>query len=75
MDELVTLSRKENEEALVELEKSGIEMIEINDQSELEKINQIGIQARENMTKNLFSKELLDKVEKSLEEFRNENNK
>jgi len=70
MDKLTRLSRKENEEAIGTLRRNGVEIIEVDDPGLRERYAEIGKKARESLAGVLYSKELLDRVESTLREYR-----
>ncbi len=77
MKKLTKLSRKDNQKSIEILKQNGIIVTELKDKTELDKLNKAGIKARMDMAVKygLFPVQLLNKVEKSLSDFRNEHNK
>jgi TRAP-type C4-dicarboxylate transport system substrate-binding protein len=69
-DKLTRLSREDNEKSLDLIKSTGIKFTSIHDHEELTKFYQAGKNARRNLVGKLFSKELLEEVENSLEKFR-----
>ena len=72
MDKMVELSRKDNDKSILEMQKKGLKLTEITSPDELKKIELAGIAARKKMAQQLFTPELLKKVETSLNQYRNE---
>ncbi len=70
MSKLTRLSRDENRNALEVLKKHGLQMIEVKEQDLTEYIR-AGARARRVLAGRLYSEEFLNRVEKSLTEFRN----
>ncbi len=64
------LSRAENEKALATLQKEGLRLSGKPDAKTLELYQELGRKARQGLAGKLYSKELLDRVEKSLEALR-----
>lgn len=69
MKRLIELTRKDNKSSIAVLKQSGIEVVSPS-QGEIEQFNRSGEQVREMLKGKLYEKELLDKVLKTLEEFR-----
>jgi TRAP-type C4-dicarboxylate transport system substrate-binding protein len=69
-DKLTRLSREDNEKSLELIKATGITFTSITDQEELAKFYQAGKDARRDLLGKLFSRELLEEVELSLETFR-----
>lgn len=70
MKKLNELSRKENADALVSLQKQGLQLSEKPSQAQLEEYEALGRKARQSLVGKLYSQQLLDSVEKALAEFR-----
>ncbi len=70
MNKLTQLSRDDNEAAKETLKKNGVKFLPAPDQTTLESYYQVGASARKSLVGKLFSEELLQEVESSLEEFR-----
>jgi len=70
MEKLTRLSRKENDEAIGTLQRNGVEIIEITDPALLRQYAEIGKKAREALAGVLYSRDLLDRVEQTLREYR-----
>jgi len=70
MEKLTRLSRKENDESIGTLQRNGVEIIEVTDPALLRRYAEIGKKARESLVGVLYSKDLLDRVEGTLREFR-----
>lgn len=64
------LSRAENEKALTTLQKEGLTLSGRPDAATLELYQELGRKARRDLAGKLYSQELLDRVEKSLEALR-----
>jgi TRAP-type C4-dicarboxylate transport system substrate-binding protein len=69
MAHLVQLSREANEESIELMKKNGMQLIEIP-QANIKEFEKAGIKARESLVGKLYSKELLDKIETAVQEFR-----
>jgi TRAP-type C4-dicarboxylate transport system substrate-binding protein len=67
---LTELTRAENEKALVILQKQGLSLSEKPSPETIRLYQELGRRARQELTGKLYSAQLLDKVEKSLDEFR-----
>jgi TRAP-type C4-dicarboxylate transport system substrate-binding protein len=70
MEKLTRLSRKENDEAIGTLQRNGVEIIEITDPALLRQYAEIWKKARESLAGVLYSRDLLDRVEGTLREYR-----
>jgi TRAP-type C4-dicarboxylate transport system substrate-binding protein len=70
MEKLTKASRKENDQAIETLRRNKVEIIEVTDPSLLEQYAAIGKRGRESLAGVLYSKELLDRVETTLSEYR-----
>jgi TRAP-type C4-dicarboxylate transport system substrate-binding protein len=70
MQKLVELSRQDNEESIELMKKNGIQVVEVP-QENLAEFIKAGSEARIKLVGKLYKQELLDKVEKALAEFRN----
>jgi len=69
MKKLVRLSRKDNAESIELMKKNGIQLVNVPE-ANLEQFREAGEKARQNLVGKLYSQELLDKVENSLQQFR-----
>jgi TRAP-type C4-dicarboxylate transport system substrate-binding protein len=69
-DKLTRLSREDNEKSLELIKSTGITFTSITDKGEVSKFYQAGKNARRDLVGKLFSQELLNEVELSLEKFR-----
>jgi TRAP-type transport system periplasmic protein len=70
LKKLNAATRKENIEALEALKKQGLTLSAAPSKETLERYKQLGTQARAELAGKLYSKDLLDRVEKALAEFR-----
>lgn len=66
----VTLSRKNNNEAKISLLKQGLKLIPQPTPEDMKKYYEIGRNVRRELTGKLYSKDLLDKLMKLIDEFR-----
>ncbi|MFZ0391846.1 MAG: TRAP transporter substrate-binding protein DctP [Calditrichia bacterium] len=69
MQRLVKLSRKDNQEAIELMKKNGIKVVEVP-AANLAAFKKAGEEARNELAGKLYSKELLNRVESELQEFR-----
>lgn len=69
MGKLTKLSRRDNERAVETLKKSGIKVLEPSSRTALGQYERIGKAARRLLVGNLFSQELLSRVEQTVSEF------
>jgi TRAP-type transport system periplasmic protein len=69
MKKLVRLSRKDNAESIELMKKNGIQLVNVPE-ANLKQFREAGEKARQNLVGKLYSQELLDKVENSLQQFR-----
>jgi TRAP-type transport system periplasmic protein len=69
MRKLTELSRQDNDKSLKILQNKGLKLIKANDKS-LEEYQRIGLNARLSLAGTLFPKDLLDRFEVSLKEYR-----
>jgi len=67
---LTRLTRQDNEKAIEEMLKAGIQKIEITDPEILQSFQDIGRQTRQSLVGQLYNQELLDGVEHALQEIR-----
>ena len=70
MRKLVLLSRKDNEESIKLMEQNGIQLVHVPE-ANLPEFEAAGERARRSLVGKLYSRELLERVEKALKEFRN----
>lgn len=71
MHKLVRLSREDNEQSIGLMKKNGIEVVQIPEKN-LAEFLKAGNQARRNLVGKLYSKELLEKVENDLSQYRSQ---
>jgi len=71
MSELVKLSRKDNQESIKIIQKSGIKIVEVPKEN-MPAFMAAGKKARQSLVGKLYSQELLDRVENALAEFRDQ---
>lgn len=70
MRELTTKSRTENAQAITTLQKNGIQLIEVTSQKTIEDYKAAGKKARQALVGTLYDQDFLNRVEKSLVDFR-----
>lgn len=70
MSKLTKLSREDNEKAIETLAKNGIQILQPPDVETLNNYYKIGSSARSQLVEKFYSKDLLNKVESALSEFR-----
>ena len=70
---LMAMSREENKKSIEALKKQEIKMIPAPGEEEVKQFYQAGKRARRLMAPKLYSLELVEEVEKALEEFRSAN--
>jgi TRAP-type C4-dicarboxylate transport system substrate-binding protein len=70
MAELTAKSRVENAAAIETLKKNGIQIVEIKDPKQLQEYAAIGKAARQSLVKKLYDQAYLDRVEKTVADFR-----
>jgi TRAP-type C4-dicarboxylate transport system substrate-binding protein len=70
MKRLVSMTRRENAEALEELKKAGLEFIPRPSDAELKEYEKIGQAIRDELKGKVFSKEILNEVLTALAQFR-----
>jgi len=75
MQKLTQLSRQDNEKAIETLKKNGIIIIDPPPLTAQESYEAIGEKARRSLVGKLFSDELVNRVEKTIEDYRKEQNK
>jgi TRAP-type C4-dicarboxylate transport system substrate-binding protein len=75
MQKLTQFSRDENAKSIETLKKNGITVVDPPSQQTVEAYKDIGKRARRLLVGKLFSEDLLNRVEKSLTDFRNSNGK
>jgi TRAP-type C4-dicarboxylate transport system substrate-binding protein len=71
LGKLTALSRQDNEKSLKLIEDAGIKFTRIADQNQIAKFYETGEEARQSLVGKLFDQELLDRVEKRLDDYRN----
>jgi TRAP-type C4-dicarboxylate transport system substrate-binding protein len=74
MDKLTRLAREENKKALEAVQKQGLKLTS-PDPSEITKYEEMGRQARRGLVGRMYSAELLDRVEKTVDEQRSSKSK
>ncbi|MFQ6618967.1 MAG: TRAP transporter substrate-binding protein DctP [Fidelibacterota bacterium] len=70
MSKLIKLTRKENLEAIEAMRGAGVQILEMEDPETLEMFKQMGRKVWYKMAGRLYSRELLDEIVESLEEYR-----
>lgn len=70
LTELTKRSRQENADAIPTMKKNGLQVIEVNSPTTLKEYAATGKQARQALAGKLYDQGFLDRVEKSLAEFR-----
>lgn len=70
MRELTTKSRTENAQAITTLQKNGIQLIEVTSQKTIDDYKAAGKKARQALVGTLYDQDFLNRVEKSLVDFR-----
>ncbi len=70
MRELTLKSRKENADAISVMKKSGIQLIEVTSQQAIQDYVAAGRKARRSLVGTLYDQDFLDRVEKSVADFR-----
>jgi len=71
LEEIVRRSRQENIESIKILQENGIQLVHIEDEATLKELEEKGKEIRQKLVGKLYSQELLERVEKLLEEYRN----
>lgn len=74
MRDLTLKSRKENAQAIATLQKTGIQLIEVPSQKTIEEYKAAGKRARQALVGVLYDQDFLNRVEKSLADFRAKKN-
>jgi len=67
---LVLKTREENERAISALQKSGITVIDIEDEAKIDNFKELGFQVQQNLVGKLYSRKTLDLVKETLNEYR-----
>ena len=70
LTELTKKSRQENADAIPTMKKNGLQVIDVNSPTTLKEYAATGKAARQSLAGKLYNQEFLDRVEKSLAEFR-----
>jgi TRAP-type transport system periplasmic protein len=70
MRELTLKSRKENAEAIETLKKNGVQVIEANSPQAMKDYQEAGKRARQSLVGQLYDQAFLDRVEKTINDFR-----
>ena len=72
LGKLTQLSRQDNVTSLELIKQTGIQFTELKDQDSISSFNKLGENARNLLVGKLYDQKLLDQVENSLKEFRNQ---
>jgi TRAP-type transport system periplasmic protein len=72
MSKLTQMSRDENQRSITAIKNTGVQIIDPPVQEEIRKYEQIGREARRSLTGRLFSREFLNEVEQTIEEYRSQ---
>lgn len=72
MRELTLKSRKENADAIQTLKKAGVKVIEADTPKAMQDYNTAGKRARRSLVGKLYDQPFLDRVEKTIEDFRSQ---
>ena len=75
MRELTLKSRKENAEAIETLKKTGVQIIQANSPKALKEYNAAGKKARQSLVGQLYDQAFLDRVEKTIDDYRSHHTK
>lgn len=70
MRELTLKSRKENADAIETLKKTGVQIVQANSPKALQEYKAAGKKARQSLVGELYDQSFLDRVEKTLDDFR-----
>lgn len=70
LSQLITLTRKDNDDSIKAMEKAGIGLAKKPEGKDLEAFSKAGKTVRNNLVNKLYSKNLLEKIISSLESFR-----
>jgi len=73
MRRIVISSRKDNLESLDVLQEAGLELLPPKNRAAIDEFNAAGVKVREKLVGSLYSRELLDKVVRLLDEYREAN--
>ena len=73
MRRIVVSSRKDNLESLKVLQETGLELLPPKNRAAINEFDAAGVEVREKLVDDLYSRELLDKVIQLLEEYREAN--
>ena len=71
LGKLTDMSRQDNIKSLDLIKETGIQFTDLSDRSKIDAFYVLGKEARQNLVDKLYDQKLLDQVENSLEEFRN----
>lgn len=71
MRELTLKSRKENADAIVAMQKSGIQLVEVTSQQAMQDYIAAGKRARQSLVGTLYDQDFLNRVERAVQDFRN----
>ncbi|MBI5471557.1 MAG: TRAP transporter substrate-binding protein DctP [Ignavibacteriae bacterium] len=70
MRDLTLRSRKENADAITVMKKAGIQLVDVTSQSAIQEYVAAGKKARQSLVGKLYDQDFLDRVEKSVTDFR-----
>jgi hypothetical protein len=70
MAELTKKSREENTASIQTMKKNGIQLVEVSDPKTLQEYQATGKAARQSLVGKLYDQSFLDRVEKTLADFR-----
>lgn len=70
--ELTLITREDNAKSMEQLERAGLTLLERPPEENIAQCEEIGREVRKNLAGNLYSKEFIQQLEKSLEEYRAE---
>lgn len=73
MRELTLKSRQENDAAIAAMKKSGIQLIDVPSQKTIDEYVAAGKKARQSLVGTFYDQDFLNRIEKSLAEFRGKN--
>ncbi len=72
MAELTQISRKENEQSIEIIAESGVEILDRPPQEEIKQYEAMGREARRNLVGKLYTREFMNAVESTIEEYRSQ---
>jgi TRAP-type C4-dicarboxylate transport system substrate-binding protein len=70
MRDLTVKSRKENADAITTMKKTGIQLIDVTSQKTIQEYVAAGKKARQSLVGTLYDQDFLNRIEKSLADFR-----